>query len=104
LVWNPALCGFRELREAYKLFEELAVTKALELVAPLVDAEMPAGERLRVLSSRLLRLGSDARSVILDVARAAGTMRGSDGWASLARTAHELNATTRATQASWPLF
>ena len=92
LVETEALCGFREPREAYQLFEKLAVTEALELVAPLDDADMPAGERLRVVFSRLLRLGSDVRSVILDVARAAETMQGSDGWASFARTAHELNA------------
>jgi mannose-6-phosphate isomerase len=92
LVETEALCGFREPGEAYELFEKLAVTEALELVAPLDDADMPAGERLRVVFSRLLRLGSDVRSVILDVARAAETMHGSDGWASFARTAHELNA------------
>jgi mannose-6-phosphate isomerase len=56
------------------------------------DADLPAEERLRVVFSRLLRLGSDERAVILDVARAADSVAGSDGWASFARTARELNA------------
>jgi mannose-6-phosphate isomerase len=92
LVETDALCGFREPREAYQLFEKLAVAEALELVAPLADADMPRGERLRVVFSRLLRLGSDVRSVILDVARAAEAVAGSDGSAFFARTAQELNA------------
>jgi mannose-6-phosphate isomerase len=33
LVEPEALCGFREPRETYRLFEKLAVTEALELVA-----------------------------------------------------------------------
>jgi mannose-6-phosphate isomerase len=92
LVETEALCGFREPREAYQLFEKLAVARALDLVAPLDDADMPAEERLRVVFSRLLRLGSDERSVILEVARAAESVLGSDDWASFARTAHKLNA------------
>jgi len=47
---------------------------------------------LRVVFSRLLRLKSDERSVILDVAQAAETVRGTDDLASFARTAWELNA------------
>jgi mannose-6-phosphate isomerase len=92
LVETDALCGFREPGESYQLFEKLAVSEALELVAPLGDADLPAEERLRVVFSRLLRLGSDERAVILDVARAADSVAGSDGWASFARTARELNA------------
>jgi mannose-6-phosphate isomerase len=92
LVETDALCGFREPGESYQLFEKLAVSEALELVAPLGDADLPAEERLRAAFSRLLCLGSDERAVILDVARAADSVAGSDGWASFARTARELNA------------
>ena len=92
LVETDALCGFREPGESYQLFEKLAVSEALELVAPLGDADLPAEERLRVVLSRLLRLGFDERAVIFDVARAVDSVAGSDGWASFARTARELNA------------
>jgi mannose-6-phosphate isomerase len=92
LVETEALCGFREPRETYRLFERLAVTEALELVATLDDEDMPAAERLRMVFSRLLRLGSDVRSVTLEVAEAAEAVPGSDDWAPFARTAYELNA------------
>ena len=93
LVETEALCGFREPRETYQLFNRLAVTAALELVAPLDDEDMPAAERLRMVFSRLLRLGSDVRSVILEVAEAAEAVPGFDDWAApIARTAYELNA------------
>jgi mannose-6-phosphate isomerase len=92
LVETEALCGFREPGETYRLFEQLAVTEALELVAPLDNADIPVAERLHAVFSRLLRLGSDVRSVILDVARAAEALPGSDDWAPFARTAYELNA------------
>ena len=92
LVETDALCGFRQPGEAYQLFEKLAVTEALELVGPLDDADLPPGERLRVVFARLLRLQPDDRSVIWDVAGAAEAVAGSDGWASFARTAQELNA------------
>jgi mannose-6-phosphate isomerase len=91
LVETEALCGFREPRETYQLFGRLAVTGALDLVAPLEDADIPAEERLRAVFSRLLRLGSDVRSVIVEVARAAEAVPGSDDWAPFARTAYELN-------------
>jgi Phosphomannose isomerase type I, catalytic domain len=45
LLWAlaepEALCGFREPRETYRLFEKLAVTEALELVAS--DRRWPHG-------------------------------------------------------------
>ena len=92
LVETEALCGFREPRETYQLFGRLAVTGALDLVAPLEDADIPAEKRLRAVFSRLLRLGSDVRSVIVEVGRAAEAVPGSDDWAPFARTAYELNA------------
>jgi mannose-6-phosphate isomerase len=73
------------------MFEKLGVASALELVAPLANADAPA-ERLRVVFSRLLQLGSDERSVILEVAQAAEEAKGPDDLASFARTAWELNA------------
>ena len=91
LVETEALCGFREPRETYRMFEKLGVASALELVAPLANADAPA-ERLRVVFSRLLQLGSDERSVILEVAQAAEEAKGPDDLASFARTAWELNA------------
>jgi mannose-6-phosphate isomerase len=91
LVETEALCGFREPRETYELFNRLAVSGALELVAPLDDEDIPTAERLRMVFSRLLRLGSDVRSVILEVAEAAEAVPGSEDWAPFARTAYELN-------------
>ena len=92
LVETEALCGFREPGETYHLFEELAVGSALELVAPLADADVPAAERLRVVFSRLLRLTPDERTVISEIVQAAEAANGPDDLASFARTAWELNA------------
>jgi mannose-6-phosphate isomerase len=91
LVETEALCGFREPRETYQMFEQLGVTSALELVAPLADDDVPAAERLRVVFSELLRLKSAERSMISEVAQAAEAARGADDLASFARTAWELN-------------
>jgi mannose-6-phosphate isomerase len=91
LVETEALCGFREPRETYQMFEQLGVTSALELVAPLADDDVPATERLRVVFSELLRLKSAERSMISEVAQAAEAARGADDLASFARTAWELN-------------
>ena len=92
LVETEALCGFREPRETYQMFEKLGVTSALDLVAPLASNDVPPAERLRVVFSRLLRLRPDERSVISDVAQAAEAAKGPDHLASFARTAWELNA------------
>jgi mannose-6-phosphate isomerase len=90
-VETDALCGFREPAATYQMFEKLAVDKALTLVAPLADADVPAAERLRVAFSRLLRLTPDERSVISEIAQAAEAIQESDDMASLARTASELH-------------
>jgi mannose-6-phosphate isomerase len=92
LVETEALCGFREPGETYQLFEKLAVDDALELVAPLANANEPAAERLRVVFSRLLRLTPDERSVISEIAQVAKAVQEPDDMASFARTARELNA------------
>ena len=89
---TEALCGFGEPRETYWMFEQLGVPSALELVAPLAHEDVPAAERLKVVFSRLLRLSTDERSVISEVAQAAETAKGPDDLASFARTAWELNA------------
>jgi mannose-6-phosphate isomerase len=91
-VETGALCGFREPGETYQLFEKLAVEDALELVAPLADADVPAAARLRVVFSRLLRLTPDERSVISDIAQVAKAVQEPHDMASFARTARELNA------------
>ena len=92
IVETEALCGFREPEESYHLFEKLAVDSALELVAPLADADLPAAERLRVVFSRLLRLTPDERTVISEIVQAAGAVTTPDDLVSFARTAGELNA------------
>jgi mannose-6-phosphate isomerase len=92
LVETDALCGFREPAETYQMFHRLAVGTALELVAPLADADVPAAERLRVVFSRLLRLVPEDRSMISEVALAGGAEHQPHDVASFARTAHELNA------------
>jgi mannose-6-phosphate isomerase len=92
LVETEALCGFREPRETYRLFEKLGVPSALELVTPLASDGVPAAEGLRVVFSRLLALTPDEASVISEVAQAAEAAKGSDDLASFARTAWELNA------------
>jgi mannose-6-phosphate isomerase len=92
LVETEALCGFRDPDETYRLFQKLGVTSALELVAPLADAEVPPEERLRVVFSRLLRLRSDERSVILEVAQAADATDGPDDLVSFERTSGGLHA------------
>jgi mannose-6-phosphate isomerase len=92
LVETEALCGFREPRGTYQMFEQLGVASALELVAPLASDDVPAAGRLRAVFSRLLRLTSDGQSVIVEVAQAAEAAKGSDDLASFARTAWELNA------------
>ena len=92
LVETEALCGFREPGETYHLFEELAVGSALELVAPLADADVPAAERLGMVFSRLLRLTPDERTVISEIVQAAEAVQGPDDLVSFARTACELNA------------
>jgi mannose-6-phosphate isomerase len=89
---TDALCGFREPRETRRMFEQLGVPSALELVAPLANDDVAAAERLKVVFSRLLRLTNDERSVISEVAQAAEAAKGSDDMASFARTAWELNA------------
>ena len=91
LAETEALCGFREPGETYHLFEELAVGSALELVAPLADAHVPAAERLAMVFSRLLRL-ADQRTVISEIVRAAEAVQEPDDLVSFARTACELNA------------
>ena len=92
LVETEALCGFREPRETYHMFDKVGVSSALELVAPLANDDVPTAERLRVVFSRLLRLKPDERSVISEVAQAAEAAKGPDDLASFARTAWELNA------------
>jgi mannose-6-phosphate isomerase len=92
LVETEALCGFREPRETYQIFEQLGVASALELVAPLANDDVPAAKQLRMVFSRLLSLTPDERSVISEVAQAAEAAKGSDDLASFARTAWELNA------------
>ncbi len=92
IVETEALCGFREPEETYHLFEKLAVDSALELVAPLADADLPAAERLRMVFSRLLRLTPDERTVISEIVQAAGAVTTPDDLMSFARTAGELNA------------
>ena len=92
LVETEALCGFREPGETYHLFEELAVGSALELVAPLADADVPAAERLGMVFSRLLRLTPDERTVISEIVQAAEAVQEPDDLVSFARTACELNA------------
>jgi mannose-6-phosphate isomerase len=92
LVETEALCGFREPSETYRLFEELGVAGALELVKPLGDSAVPAEERLASVFSRLLRLTPEQRSVIPDVARAAESVKEPDDLAAFARTASELSA------------
>jgi mannose-6-phosphate isomerase len=91
LVETEALCGFREPAKTYQMFEKLAVGTALELVAPLADAELSAAERLRVVFSRLLRLAPEELSMISEIALAAKAVQEPDDVASLARTARELN-------------
>jgi mannose-6-phosphate isomerase len=90
-VETDALCGFREPAATYQMFEQLAVDRALTLVAALADADVPAAERLRVAFSRLLRLTPDERSVISEIAQAAEAMQEPDDVASFARTASELH-------------
>jgi mannose-6-phosphate isomerase len=92
LVETEALCGFREPAETYQMFERLAAGTALELVAPLADADVPAAERLRVVFSRLLRLAPEEQSMISEIALAAEAVQEPDETASFARTARELNA------------
>jgi mannose-6-phosphate isomerase len=90
-VETDALCGFREPAATYQMFEQLAVDRALTLVAALADADVPAAERLRVAFSRLLRLTPDERSVISEIAQAAEATQEPDDVASFARTASELH-------------
>ncbi len=93
LVETEALCGFREPTQTYRLYQGLGVASALELVKPLGDAaDAPAETRLATVFSRLLRLPSQQRSVITEVAHAAESVRGTDDLASFARTARELDA------------
>jgi mannose-6-phosphate isomerase len=91
-VQTEALCGFREPAETYQMFERLAVDSAMEVVAPLADADVPAAERLRVVFSRSLRLVLEERSMISEIALAAKAVQEPDDAASFARTARELNA------------
>jgi mannose-6-phosphate isomerase len=91
LAETDALCGFREPRETYQMFQRLAVDNALKLVAPLADADLPAPDRLRLVFSRLLRLGPDERTVVSEIVQAAEVVQGSDDLAHFARTACELN-------------
>ena len=90
MVQTEALCGFREPRATYELFQKLGVGNALELVKPLVDAEVPAEERLATVFGRLLRLSPDQRSVITEVVQAAEALNQPNNSASFARTAREL--------------
>ncbi len=92
IVETEALCGFREPEETYHLLEKLGVDSALELVAPLAYADVPAAERLRAVFSRLLRLTPDERTVISEIVQAAGTVTAPDDLVAFARTAGELNA------------
>ena len=80
LVETEALCGFREPRETYHMFDKVGVSSALELVAPLANDDVPTAERLRVVFSRLLRLKPDERSVISEVAQAAEAAKGPMTW------------------------
>jgi mannose-6-phosphate isomerase len=91
LVDSEALCGFRDPTETYRLFERLGVAEALELVAPLVQEEQPAAERLAAVFGRLLRLEGAERSVVTAVSSAAASAS-SDGseFGLFVRTAREL--------------
>jgi mannose-6-phosphate isomerase len=89
MVETEALCGFREPRETYRLFETLGLASALELVKPLANEARPAEERLATVFGRLLRLSPDQRSVITEVVQAAEAVDQSDDPA-FTRTAREL--------------
>ena len=91
LAETEALCGFREPRETYQMFQRLAVDNALKLVAPLADADLRGPHSLKLVFSRLLHLGPDERTVITEIVRAAEVVQGSDDLARFAHTARELN-------------
>jgi mannose-6-phosphate isomerase len=89
MVETEALCGFREPRETYGLFQSLGVTSALQLVKPLANDDLSAEERLATVFGQLLRLSPDQRSVITEVVQAAEAVERFDD-PTFARTAREL--------------
>jgi mannose-6-phosphate isomerase len=89
MVETEALCGFREPRETYQLFQQLGVAGALQLVKPLANDDLPAEERLATVFGQLLRLSPDQRSVITEVVQAAEAVDRLDD-PTFARTAREL--------------
>jgi mannose-6-phosphate isomerase len=90
LVDSEALCGFRDPEETYRLFERLGVAAAVELVAPLGQAEQPPAHRLTTVFGRLLRLQGDERSVVTAVSAAAASVDEEGELGLFARTAREL--------------
>jgi mannose-6-phosphate isomerase len=90
LVDSEVLCGFRDPGESYRLFERLGVADALDLVAPLAEADQPANERLATVFERLLRLEGDERSVVRAVVGAAAPVDEDGELGLFARTAREL--------------
>ena len=89
MVETEALCGFKEPRETYQLFQNLGVASALQLVNPLANDDLPAEERLATVFGQLLRLSPDERSVVTEVVQAAGAVDRFDD-PTFARTAREL--------------
>lgn len=75
LETTDLLCGFREPRETYDLFERLGVPAAVELVAPLRDG---GASELAEVFAQIMRLSGAQLSLVGEVARAAGQL-GGDG-------------------------
>jgi mannose-6-phosphate isomerase len=90
LVDSEALCGFRDPDESYRLFQRLGVPEALELVAPLRQADRPPAERLAAVFERVLRLEGDERSAVHAVVAAAAPVDEDGEFGLFARTAREL--------------
>ena len=71
LMDSEALCGFREPRETYALFEQLGVANVSQVVAELGDASIDPAQALESVFGRLLRLSDDDLEVVDEVVRAA---------------------------------
>lgn len=80
------LCGFREPAETYRLFAQLGVPTAVELMAPLQDGSAPA---LRQAFGRIMTMGAGDLQVVTDVIDAARQVRGGP-LAEFAQTARDL--------------